>query len=177
MMELNHTYNEPRLKSTKKSPQIGSFTSVACALVTDVSDEWWKIEIARFFVPPFVKILISHSWIMRQLDSWRRIISSSIDHLSSIFKWKVTNSFLHAPNIHKKIHNVTKYFYCYTGATRTTKSNQLSIYNPSNKLSILPDSSFQVFKVLLRQIVSITLCKIRPWQGFQLQNRIMRGLM
>ena len=131
----------------------------------------------NIFVPPFVKILISHPWIMRRLDSWRRIISSSIDHLSSIFKWKVTNSFLHAPNIHKKIHNVTKYFYCYTGATRTTKSNQLSIYNPSNKLSILPDSSFQVFKVLLRQIVSITLCKIRPWQGFQLQNRIMRGLM
>ena len=110
-MELNHTYNEPRLKSTKKSPQIGSFTSVACALVTDVSDEWWKIERARFFVPPFVKILISHSWIMRQLDSWRRIISSSIGHLSFIIKWKVTNSFFYAPNIRKKIHNVTNFVF------------------------------------------------------------------
>ena len=125
-MELNHTYNEPRLKSTKKSPQIGSFTSVAYALVTDVSDEWWKIEIARFFVPPFVKILISHSWIMRQLDSWRRIISSSIGHLSFIIKWKVTKH-SHQTFVKKittsQILFLAKYFYCYTGATRTTKSN------------------------------------------------------
>ena len=71
---------------------------------------------------------------------------------------------------------LAKYFYCYTGATRTT-DYQLCIYNPSNKLFVLPDSSFEVFKVLLRQIVSITLCKTRPWQGFQLQNMIMRDLM
>ena len=134
-MELNHNCNEPHLKSTKFLHKLAPSQALQALLARDYR-KWWviKIKIARswirkhfsfkkifankcytfdqkhhanIFVPPFVKILISHSWIMRQLDSWRRIISSSIDHLSSIIKWKVTNSFLHAPNIHQKNHNVT----------------------------------------------------------------------
>ena len=214
-MELNHNCNEPPLKSTKFLHKLAPSQALQALLARDYR-KWWviKIKIARswirkhfsfkkifankcytfdqkhhanIFVPPFVKILISHSWIMRQLDSWRRIISSSIDHLSFIIKWKVTNSFCKHPTFVKKLKTslflfleiytqMAKYFYYYTGATRTTKY-QLYIYNPSNKLFVLPDSSFEVFKVLLRQIVSITLCKTRPWQSFQLEDRIMRGFM